>query len=319
METRLLYDNLWLAEETLHMGFLKVFRWILFGFALLFGLFTAAFASYYFLPEGPLLDAIKEYVAESGYTIELLVGTYAFLAVGAFVLFIIFSIIVSNAKKRQRRRNSYSNTSSKEEEPNLEDRILFVSKIDENKTIGDLLSSMPFIANWDEDNQFPTIYARDNVITIGDEHSELSVYLKKNNIFFRPANPSNPFDNYPIISLVPVVDKPNMSLLIISSRDVTPGVDDQRIFEVMDQIHQQTTSDADEIVPADGHIESVFLLGNDVKDFVDIIKKQSIATVIKEWMEDGYFARFEYILTNIFDKEVIKEYLRGVFDDLHNV
>lgn len=294
------------------MGFLKVFRWILFGFALLFGLFTAAFASYYFLPEGPFLDAIKEYVAESGYTIELLVSTYGFLAVGAFVLFIIFSIIVSNAKKRQRRRYSSQN-----QEAPKKQGVLPVSELDEDKTLADYIEQAPFIAAWDEDTPKPVLSVKEDRITIGDDTALFMAFLKMNVIVYKPNNKDNYFDNYPTISLIPSADNEDRSFLIVSNRDITPNVDSNRIFEVLEHIHNQVTANVEEIIPADGSINCVCYLGNGVKDFITILKKRPLVEMFKEWLDGDYFAFFESMVISIIDNAALKKYLSDVFEELH--
>ena len=298
------------------MGFLKVFRWILFGFALLFGLTTLAFASYYFLPDGPFLDALKEYLTTSELTIETALGTYGFLAAASFVLFIIFSIIVSKAKKR--RRYSSNNTySSQSNEAPKKTGVLPISELGEDETLADYIEQAPFIAAWDEDTPKPMLSVKEDRITIGDDTAIFMAFLKMNFIVYKPNNKDNYFDNYPTISLIPSADNEDRSFLIVSNRDITPNVDSNRIFEVLEHIHNQTSENVEEITPADGSINCVVYLGNGVKDFITVLKKRPLVEMFKEWLDDDYLAFFERLIINNIDNEALKNYLRDVFEELH--
>ena len=292
------------------MGFLKVFRWILFGFALLFGLTTLAFASYYFLPDGPLLDALKEYLVSSEMTIETVLGTYGFLAVASFVLFIIFSIIVSKAKKRRR-------YSSQNQEAPKKQGVLPVAELDEDETLADYIEQAPFIAAWDEDTPKPVLSVKEDRITIGDDTALFMAFLKMNVIVYKPNNKDNYFDNYPTISLIPSADNEDRSFLIVSNRDITPNVDSNRIFEVLEHIHNQVTANVEEIIPADGSINCVCYLGNGVKDFITVLKKRPLVEMFKEWLDGDYLAFFERMIINIIDSAALKKYLSDVFEELH--
>ena len=292
------------------MGFLKVFRWILFGFALLFGLTTLAFASYYFLPDGPLLDALKEYLVSSEMTIETVLGTYGFLAVASFVLFIIFSIIVSKAKKRRR-------YSSQNQEAPKKQGVLPVSELDEDETLADYIEQAPFIAAWDEDTSKPVLSVKEDRITIGDDTALFMAFLKMNVIVYKPNNKDNYFDNYPTISLIPSADNEDRSFLIVSNRDITPNVDSNRIFEVLEHIHNQVTANVEEIIPADGSINCVCYLGNGVKDFITILKKRPLVEMFKEWLDGDYLAFFERMIISVIDNAALKKYLSDVFEELH--
>ena len=292
------------------MGFLKVFRWILFGFALLFGLTTLAFASYYFLPDGPFLDALKEYLVSSEMTIETVLGTYGFLAVASFVLFIIFSIIVSKAKKRRR-------YSSQNQEAPKKQGVLPVSELDEDETLMDYIEQAPFIATWDEDTPKPVLSVKEDRITIGDDTALFMAFLKMNVIVYKPNNKDNYFDNYPTISLIPSADNEDRSFLIVSNRDITPNVDSNRIFEVLEHIHNQVTANVEEIIPADGSINCVCYLGNGVKDFITILKKRPLVEMFKEWLDGDYLAFFERMIISIIDSAALKKYLSDVFEELH--
>ena len=292
------------------MGFLKVFRWILFGFALLFGLTTLAFASYYFLPDGPLLDALKEYLVSSEMTIETVLGTYGFLAAASFVLFIIFSIIVSKAKKRRR-------YSSQNQEAPKKQGVLPVAELDEDETLADYIEQAPFIAAWDEDTPKPVLSVKEDRITIGDDTALFMAFLKMNVIVYKPNKKDNYFDNYPTISLIPSADNEDRSFLIVSNRDITPNVDSNRIFEVLEHIHNQVTANVEEIVPADGSINCVCYLGNGVKDFITILKKRPLVEMFKEWLDGDYLAFFESMIISIIDSAALKKYLSDVFEELH--
>lgn len=292
------------------MGFLKVFRWILFGFALLFGLTTLAFASYYFLPDGPFLDALKEYLVSSEMTIETVVGTYGFLAAASFVLFIIFSIIVSKAKKRRR-------YSSQNQEAPKKQGVLPVAELDEDETLADYIEQAPFIAAWDEDTPKPVLSVKEDRITIGDDTALFMAFLKMNVIVYKPNKKDNYFDNYPTISLIPSADNEDRSFLIVSNRDITPNVDSNRIFEVLEHIHNQVTANVEEIVPADGSINCVCYLGNGVKDFITILKKRPLVEMFKEWLDGDYLAFFESMIISIIDSAALKKYLSDVFEELH--
>ena len=292
------------------MGFLKVFRWILFGFALLFGLTTLAFASYYFLPDGPFLDALKEYLVSSEMTIETVVGTYGFLAAASFVLFIIFSIIVSKAKKRRR-------YSSQNQEAPKKQGVLPVAELDEDETLADYIEQAPFIAAWDEDTPKPVLSVKEDRITIGDDTALFMAFLKMNVIVYKPNKKDNYFDNYPTISLIPSADNEDRSFLIVSNRDITPNVDSNRIFEVLEHIHNQVTANVEEIIPADGSINCVCYLGNGVKDFITILKKRPLVEMFKEWLDGDYLAFFESMIISIIDSAALKKYLSDVFEELH--
>ena len=292
------------------MGFLKVFRWILFGFALLFGLTTLAFASYYFLPDGPLLDALKEYLVSSEMTIETVLGTYGFLAAASFVLFIIFSIIVSKAKKRRR-------YSSQNQEAPKKQGVLPVVELDEDETLADYIEQAPFIAAWDEDTPKPVLSVKEDRITIGDDTALFMAFLKMNVIVYKPNKKDNYFDNYPTISLIPSADNEDRSFLIVSNRDITPNVDSNRIFEVLEHIHNQVTANVEEIIPADGSINCVCYLGNGVKDFITILKKRPLVEMFKEWLDGDYLAFFESMIISIIDSAALKKYLSDVFEELH--
>ena len=292
------------------MRFLKVFRWILFGFALLFGLTTLAFASYYFLPDGPFLDALKEYLVSSEMTIETVVGTYGFLAAASFVLFIIFSIIVSRAKKRRR-------YSSQNQEAPKKQGVLPVAELDEDETLADYIEQAPFIAAWDEDTPKPVLSVKEDRITIGDDTALFMAFLKMNVIVYKPNKKDNYFDNYPTISLIPSADNEDRSFLIVSNRDITPNVDSNRIFEVLEHIHNQVTANVEEIVPADGSINCVCYLGNGVKDFITILKKRPLVEMFKEWLDGDYLAFFESMIISIIDSAALKKYLSDVFEELH--
>ena len=292
------------------MGFLKVFRWILFGFALLFGLTTLAFASYYFLPDGPFLDALKEYLVSNEMTIETVVGTYGFLAAASFVLFIIFSIIVSRAKKRRR-------YSSQNQEAPKKQGVLPVVELDEDETLADYIEQAPFIAAWDEDTPKPVLSVKEDRITIGDDTALFMAFLKMNVIVYKPNKKDNYFDNYPTISLIPSADNEDRSFLIVSNRDITPNVDSNRIFEVLEHIHNQVTANVEEIVPADGSINCVCYLGNGVKDFITILKKRPLVEMFKEWLDGDYLAFFESMIISIIDSAALKKYLSDVFEELH--
>ena len=292
------------------MRFLKVFRWILFGFALLFGLTTLAFASYYFLPDGPLLDALKEYLVSSEMTIETVVGTYGFLAAASFVLFIIFSIIVSKAKKRRR-------YSSQNQEAPKKQGVLPVAELDEDETLADYIEQAPFIAAWDEDTPKPVLSVKEDRITIGDDTALFMAFLKMNVIVYKPNKKDNYFDNYPTISLIPSADNEDRSFLIVSNRDITPNVDSNRIFEVLEHIHNQVTANVEEIIPADGSINCVCYLGNGVKDFITILKKRPLVEMFKEWLDGDYLAFFESMIISIIDSAALKKYLSDVFEELH--
>ena len=292
------------------MGFLKVFRWILFGFALLFGLTTLAFASYYFLPDGPLLDALKEYLVSNEMTIETVVGTYGFLAATSFVLFIIFSIIVSKAKKRRR-------YSSQNQEAPKKQGVLPVVELDEDETLADYIEQAPFIAAWDEDTPKPVLSVKEDRITIGDDTALFMAFLKMNVIVYKPNKKDNYFDNYPTISLIPSADNEDRSFLIVSNRDITPNVDSNRIFEVLEHIHNQVTANVEEIIPADGSINCVCYLGNGVKDFITILKKRPLVEMFKEWLDGDYLAFFESMIISIIDSAALKKYLSDVFEELH--
>lgn len=298
------------------MGFLKVFRWILFGFALLFGLTTLAFASYYFLPDGPLLDALKEYLTSSEMTIETVLGTYGFLAAASFVLFIIFSIIVSKAKKRRRYNSNNTYSSQSNETPNKQG-ILFVSDLGEDETLADYIEQAPFIAAWDEDTLNPTLSVKEDGIAIGDDTAIFMVFLKKNNIIYKPNNPDNYFDNYPTVSLAPCLDNEDRSFLIVSNRDVIPSADSNKVFEVLENIHNQTAKNVKEITPVDGSINCVVYLGNGVKDFIATLKKRPLVEMFKEWSDGDYLAFFERIIINIIDNAALKKYMQDVFEKLH--
>lgn len=292
------------------MGFLKVFRWILFGFALLFGLTTLAFASYYFLPDGPFLDALKEYLVSNEMTIETVLGTYGFLAAASFVLFIIFSIIVSRAKKRRR-------YSSQNQEAPKKQGVLPVAELDEDETLADYIEQAPFIAAWDEDTPKPVLSVKEDRITIGDDTALFMAFLKMNVIVYKPNKKDNYFDNYPTISLIPSADNEDRSFLIVSNRDITPNVDSNRIFEVLEHIHNQVTANVEEIIPADGSINCVCYLGNGVKDFITILKKRSLVEMFKEWLDGDYLAFFESMIISIIDSAALKKYLSDVFEELH--
>ena len=292
------------------MGFLKVFRWILFGFALLFGLTTLAFASYYFLPDGPFLDALKEYLVSNEMTIETVLGTYGFLAAASFVLFIIFSIIVSKAKKRRR-------YSSQNQEAPKKQGVLPVVELDEDETLADYIEQAPFIAAWDEDTPKPVLSVKEDRITIGDDTALFMAFLKMNVIVYKPNKKDNYFDNYPTISLIPSADNEDRSFLIVSNRDITPNVDSNRIFEVLEHIHNQVTANVEEITPADGSINCVCYLGNGVKDFITILKKRPLVEMFKEWLDGDYLAFFESMIISIIDSAALKKYLSDVFEELH--
>ena len=292
------------------MGFLKVFRWILFGFALLFGLTTLAFASYYFLPDGPFLDALKEYLVSNEMTIETVLGTYGFLAAASFVLFIIFSIIVSKAKKRRR-------YSSQNQEAPKKQGVLPVVELDEDETLADYIEQAPFIAAWDEDTPKPVLSVKEDRITIGDDTALFMAFLKMNVIVYKPNKKDNYFDNYPTISLIPSADNEDRSFLIVSNRDITPNVDSNRIFEVLEHIHNQVTANVEEIIPADGSINCVCYLGNGVKDFITILKKRPLVEMFKEWLDGDYLAFFESMIISIIDSAALKKYLSDVFEELH--
>ena len=292
------------------MRFLKVFRWILFGFALLFGLTTLAFASYYFLPDGPFLDALKEYLVSNEMTIETVLGTYGFLAAASFVLFIIFSIIVSKAKKRRR-------YSSQNQEAPKKQGVLPVAELDEDETLADYIEQAPFIAAWDEDTPKPVLSVKEDRITIGDDTALFMAFLKMNVIVYKPNKKDNYFDNYPTISLIPSADNEDRSFLIVSNRDITPNVDSNRIFEVLEHIHNQVTANVEEIVPADGSINCVCYLGNGVKDFITILKKRPLVEMFKEWLDGDYLAFFESMIISIIDSAALKKYLSDVFEELH--
>ena len=84
------------------MGFLKVFRWIAFGFGLMFLAVVAFFSLYYIVPEGMIKQIIEESLASSNLTLPVVLLTYGVLGAIGISIFVIFTIIVSVHKRKKK-------------------------------------------------------------------------------------------------------------------------------------------------------------------------------------------------------------------------
>jgi len=324
------------------MRFLKVFRWIVFGFMLMFAV-TAGFFALYYVPGGMFNQIIEEYLTSANLELQPTLYTYAGLAGVCLFFFILFSIIVKASNRRREREYEYKSSSYSKEEVEYDteeveyDAEIFkqamkqvfedffpVSEIDRSRTLSSLKDGQN--CAWDrQDSSFRLISYQNGKLMILNKNLVFSLWTRKSTTsgiseityclyeFNEEINREGAA--YPMIEIVGMAENPKRFILVVYEKYVSPEKLFSTCFDIYDDVCQQVASGATRLKTATGGI-SYAAIGD--KPFEDIIMSMSIKDSIEEMRTVGYFSRFEKVVLSALYSDIEKDYMKSVFDNLHS-
>ena len=316
------------------MRFLKVFRWIVFGFMLMFAV-TAGFFALYYVPGGMFNQIIEEYLTNANLELQTTLYTYAGLAGVCLFFFILFSIIVK-ASKRRREREYEEEAEYDEEETEYDEEELKqamkqifedffpASEIDRSRTFSSLTEGQN--CAWDRQDSADRLIGcakgklaiqNANLVFILDPRknrasgtSEISYYLYE---FNKEIN--RKAVAYPVINILGMPESKERFLLVVFEKYVDSEKMLSTCLDIYADVCQQVVSGATHLKTATGGI-SYAAVGD--KPFEEIIMSMSIKDSIEEMRSVGYFSRFEKVVLSALNSDIEKDYMKSVFDNLHS-
>lgn len=316
------------------MRFLKVFRWIVFGFMLMCAV-TAGFFALYYVPGGMFNQIIEEYLANANLELQTALYTYAGLAGVCLFFFILFSIIVKASKRRREREYEeeaeydaeeveYDAEELKQAMKQIFEDFFPVSEIDRSRTLSSLKDGQS--CAWDrQDSVFRLISYQKGKLVILNKNLTFRLLTRKSTTsgaseityclheFNKEINREGAA--YPIITIIGMPENPKRFILAVYEKYVSPEKLFSTCFDIYTDVCQQVASGATRLKTATGGI-SYAAIGD--KPFEDIIMSMSIKDSIEEMRTVGYFSRFEKVVLSALYSDIEKDYMRSVFDNLHS-
>ena len=324
------------------MRFLKVFRWIVFGFMLMFAV-TAGFFALYYVPGGMFNQIIEEYLTNANLELQTTLYTYAGLAVVCLFFFILFSIIVKTNKRRREREYEYKSSSYDEEETEYDEEETEYSSEEIRKAMKRVIDDFFPASEIDRSRTFSSLTEGQNCAWDRQDSADRLIGCAKGKLAIQNANLVfilDPRKNrasgtseisyclyefnkeigreavaYPVINILGMPESKERFLLVVFEKYVDHENMLSTCLDIYADVCQQVVSGATHLKTATGGI-SYAAIGD--KPFEEIIMSMSIKDSIEEMRSVGYFSRFEKVVLSALNSDIEKDYMKSVFDNLHS-